>query len=192
MNRKAFLRELKGRIAALPEAERDQKLAYYAEMIDDRVEAGMAEEEAVAALGTMEEIAAEALQGAPQMRASGRRPGAWSLLIGALGSPLWVPLVAAGLLLALVGYGLLWVLAAVLYICAAAFAVGGLGALAGMAAALIRANFLQGGLYLGTACLLAGGAILLTLAANAAAVGCVRLGSRGVHRIKVMFRRKGQ
>lgn len=192
MTRKAFLRELEGRLAALSEVERDQTLAYYGEMIDDRVEAGMAEEAAVAALGTMEEIAAEALQGAPQPREMRRRLGAWSILIGVLGSPLWLPLVATGLMLALVGYALIWVLAAVLYICAAAFALGGLGLLIGVGAALIRASFLQGGLCLGAACLLAGGGILLLLAANWAAAGCVRLGIRGYYKIKGIFRRKEQ
>ena len=192
MTRKAFLRELEGRLAALSEVERDQTLAYYGEMIDDRVEAGMAEEAAVAALGTMEEIVAEALQGVPQPRAIRQRPGVWSILIGVLGSPLWLPLVAAGLLLALVGYGLIWVLAAVLYIFAAAFALGGLGLLIGVGAALIRGNFLQGGLCLGAACLLVGGGILLLLTANWAAAGCVRLGIGGYQRVNKYFRRNEQ
>lgn len=75
MNRHAFLRELEGRLAALSEAERDQTLAYYGEMIDDRIEAGMSEEAAVAALGAMEEIAAEALQGGPSCAPCGALRG---------------------------------------------------------------------------------------------------------------------
>lgn len=190
MNRHAFLRELEGRLAALSEAERDQTLAYYGEMIDDRIEAGMSEEAAVAALGAMEEIAAEALQGAPQLRSLRRAPGVWSILIGVLGSPLWLPLVATGFLLALIGYALLWVLTAVLYVCAASFAVGALGALISLFAALVRVRFIWSGMCLGLACLLAGGSILLLLAANRAAAGCVRLGTLGCRRIRKLFRRK--
>lgn len=192
MNREAFLRELEGRLAALPEGERGETLAYYGEMIDDRIEAGMREEAAVEALGAMEEIAAEALQGAPQQRIARRAPGPWSLLIGILGSPVWLPLVATGFVLALVAYILLWVAVAVLYVCAAASAVSGLGLLAGMVVSLFRLDWIRSGMCLGGTGVLVGIGILLLLAANRAASGCVRLGVRGYRKIRKSFRRKVQ
>lgn len=57
MNRQTFIRELEQRLAALPEDERTKLVDYYAEMIDDRVEEGLSEEEAVAALGDVADIA---------------------------------------------------------------------------------------------------------------------------------------
>lgn len=192
MNREAFLRELEGRLAALPEGERGETLAYYGEMIDDRIEAGMREEAAVEALGAMEEIAAEALQGAPQQRIARRAPGPWSLLIGILGSPVWLPLVATGFVLALVAYILLWVAVAVLYVCAAASAVSGLGLLAGMVVSLFRLDWIRSGMCLGGTGVLVGIGILLLLAANRAASGCVRLGVWGYRKIRKSFRRKVQ
>ena len=48
MNRKEFLRSLSRSLRGLPRAERAQSLDYYGEMIQDRMEEGLSEEEAVA------------------------------------------------------------------------------------------------------------------------------------------------
>jgi len=64
---------------------------YYDEIISDRMEDGMSEEEAVAALGDIDSIAAEIGMKKP----SGRR----FLIPMIVGSPLWVPLFAAFLIL---------------------------------------------------------------------------------------------
>ena len=69
-------------------------------MIDDRMEDGFSEEDAVKAAGTLEEIAQQAAQEAPQEtpapenahRALLCRAGKITLLV--LGAPLWLPLLA--------------------------------------------------------------------------------------------------
>lgn len=65
MNKKQFLEAIRNRIKGLPENDIDKSLDYYSEMIDDRVEDGMTEEEAVAALGTVDEIVAQILNDIP-------------------------------------------------------------------------------------------------------------------------------
>ena len=57
MNKQAFLDALYHHLKALPKAERQQHIDYYAEMIDDRMEEGLSEEEAVAGIGSVEEVA---------------------------------------------------------------------------------------------------------------------------------------
>ena len=59
MNKRAFLEELGRLTGAMPGQERQKLLDYYEEMIDDRVEEGIPEEEAVAALGDPADIARE-------------------------------------------------------------------------------------------------------------------------------------
>ena len=70
MNKQAFLKELEQLTAALTEQERARLLEYYGEMIDDRMEEGLDEAEAVAALGDAADIARqfapEARQSTPQ------------------------------------------------------------------------------------------------------------------------------
>lgn len=60
MTKSEFILSLSEALAHLPGQERSRVLEYYEEMIDDRVESGMTEEEAVAALGSIEEILKEA------------------------------------------------------------------------------------------------------------------------------------
>lgn len=57
MTKAEFLAALK---RALPEDEAEQTLAFYNEMIDDRMEDGMSEEEAVAAMGPVSQLAGRA------------------------------------------------------------------------------------------------------------------------------------
>ena len=71
MNKQAFLNELRNLTGALNEGERSKLLEYYEEMIDDRVEEGIAEEEAVAAMGSPADIAREFAPAAKQDTAKG-------------------------------------------------------------------------------------------------------------------------
>ena len=48
MNRKEFLNEVERRLHGLPAEDISKALDYFGEMIDDRTEDGMSEEEAVA------------------------------------------------------------------------------------------------------------------------------------------------
>lgn len=61
MTREAFLNDLKNALAGMKEEEIESVLAYYSEMIDDRVEAGMTEEEALNAMEPAETIASRVL-----------------------------------------------------------------------------------------------------------------------------------
>ena len=61
MEREAFLNELKAALADLTDEETESIIGYYSEMIDDRMEAGMTEEEAVKAMEPVEVIASRVL-----------------------------------------------------------------------------------------------------------------------------------
>lgn len=66
MTKQAFLDELNRLAGGLGEAERARLVDYYREMIEDRVEEGVSEEEAVAALGDPSALAAELAGAAPR------------------------------------------------------------------------------------------------------------------------------
>ena len=98
MNKKQFLAAIRNRIKGLPESDIDKSLDYYSEMIDDRVEDGMSEEEAVAALGTVDEIVAQILNDIPlpklvkeKVRPK-RSRSALEVILLVLGLPLWFSL----------------------------------------------------------------------------------------------------
>ena len=65
MKKADFFDALRRGLAGLPEADAQNVLDYYGELIDDRVDEGMDEEAAVAALGSVDELAAAVLADRP-------------------------------------------------------------------------------------------------------------------------------
>ena len=56
MNKEIFIKELKKGFKRLPGEEKRKQLSYYSELIDDMIEDGMSEAEAVARLGDVKDI----------------------------------------------------------------------------------------------------------------------------------------
>ena len=177
MNRQEFLEALASHLGALSEAERERSLAFYAEMIDDRVEGGATEEEAVAMLGPAEEIAAEILGSAPvSVKPRGRRRlRGWEIALLVIGSPVWLPLLAAAAVVALALLIVLWALVASLWAAMAGAALCVPMLLLNNILALVRGNFLRAFVSAGNACAAAGIAIFMLLGVRRATRGAVWL-----------------
>ena len=114
MNKTEFLLNLTEKLSPLPWDEIADRWDYYSEMIDDRMEEGLTEEEAVAELGTVEEIAAQILSDIPMSRLvkeiikPKRRLHAWEIVLLVLGSPIWLSLLIAVFAVGLSLYVVLW------------------------------------------------------------------------------------
>ena len=59
MTKNEFISRLRTRLSGLPKDEIEERLAFYSETIDDRIEDGLTQEEAVADLGDVDDIAAQ-------------------------------------------------------------------------------------------------------------------------------------
>lgn len=129
MTRDEFLGRLGELLSCLPAEQVEETKAFYAEAIADRMEDGMSEEEAVAAMGTPGEVAEATLDDLPAVpRAiarTRRRSTALLWVLAIVGSPVWVPLLAAFAAVAVTVYICIWVLALCVWIVAAA--LGGAG-----------------------------------------------------------------
>lgn len=111
MNKRAFIARLKARLRGLSRREVDDRISFYLEAIDDRIEEGMSEDAAVEAVGDVDVIA-------EQIRADiGAKVGddynkknwkAWEIVLVALGSPLWASLLLAALAIVLSIYIVVW------------------------------------------------------------------------------------
>lgn len=125
MNKQEFLARLGDLLACLPADKIAESQAFYAEAIDDRMEDGMTEEEAVAALGSpgaVAEAILDELPAVPRAIAKTKRRSTvllWTLAI--VGSPVWLSLAFAFALTAVLVYACIWALAACVWILAAAF-----------------------------------------------------------------------
>lgn len=96
MNKQEFLLKLGQRLSGLSDDEREEQLNFYREMIDDRMEDGLSEEEAVAAVGSIDAITGQITDDAsPAEAASKRRWKAREIVLLILGSPIWVCLLIA-------------------------------------------------------------------------------------------------
>ena len=65
MKKNEFLQELSMEILGLPQEDVEHWLEYYTEMLEDRIEEGMSEQEATAALGDPKAIARQILAQTP-------------------------------------------------------------------------------------------------------------------------------
>ena len=183
MKRVEFLEALKVRLWALPEADIQCSLDYYREMIDDRMEDGLTEEEAVAAIGNLGEIVQQILGETPRPPvvvepAKKEKPAKdntkiWLIILLILASPVLISLAASAAATVLSVYVSLWTVVIVLYAGFLALAVSSAGCIVG---SFFMVGGIAGGIVAwGAALVCAGLAILLLLLANLAAKGMVML-----------------
>lgn len=181
MNKQEFLSLLRGRLVGLPAEDLEATLSYYAEMIDDRVEDGMSEEAAVAAIGTPADIAARIIGQTPLVKIAKervrprRRLRAWEIVLLVLGSPVWLPLLLAAAIVVLALYIVLWTLVAVVWVVGAACAVGAVAGIACAVPAIFTGNVSVSLLYAGAGLALAGLSIFTYIGARAATRGTAKL-----------------
>jgi uncharacterized membrane protein len=191
MNRERFLASLRSALAGLPEGDIDGTLEYYAELIDDRAEEGVPEEEAVSALGSPEDVAREILLDLPMTKLvkakmkPKRSLRGWEIALIIIGFPLWLPLLLASGAVILAVYVSLWSIVAALFAVTLALAAGALAAAAGGFWLLRGLGGVLLGVGAGLTC--AGLAILFCLLSILAAKGMVGLGKAIWRGIKACF-----
>lgn len=121
MNKQDFLAALKGRLAGIPESDLNERLDFYAEMIDDRIEDGLSEEEAVNEIGSVDEIVEQLLGEYPLAKIvkekvkPKHRLTAWEIILIVLGSPLWLTFLGVVLTAVIAFIGVLLSIAAVFW-----------------------------------------------------------------------------
>ena len=194
MNKQEFLNLLGEGLTGLPREDAEERLAFYGEMLDDRMEEGLSEEAAVEELGPPEELVAQIVAETPlpvlvrEKMKDARRLRGWELALLILGFPLWFPLLlAAGAVLLSLSI-VLWSLIVSLIAVTLSCAVGTLGSAAGCLFYL--SNGAQTLVLLGAGLVLAGLSIFLFFACKAAVRGGARLTKALALWVKSLFLRK--
>lgn len=193
MNIEAYLEALGARLGQLPDAERAQRLDYYREMLEDGVEDGMSEAEAVARLGSAEALADQILREQPlaALMASRMRPrGGWSALtitLVVIAAPVWLPILLALAACLLSVYAAIWSVVAALFASAVGLMVGGVWAVTRVADAAGAAQLLMA---LGLGLVAAGLGTALFVGARASIRGMVALTVRVTRGVKSLLIRK--
>lgn len=188
MNKMQFLLELDKMLSQLSETEKVDWLRFYSEMIEDRMEEGLSEEEAVAAIGTVRDIAAQITADQPAGTAKKRNP--WMVLLLILGSPIWIAILASLFAVVLTLYISLWAIVISLWAVFASLAACGLAGVAGGIGFACGGHVLSGIALSGAGLVCAGLAILLFFGCRAATKGTAILGKKIFILIKKCFHKK--
>ena len=114
MNKQEFIAALRAELRGLPTQDVEDRVDFYIEMIDDRMEDGLSEDEAVFAIGSVEVIASQIIADIPFSKIAKdklipkHRLKAWEIVLLALGSPIWLSLAIAAFAVILSLYVSLW------------------------------------------------------------------------------------
>lgn len=196
MNKQDFLRALALKLQGLPQGDINKSIDYYEEMIDDRIEDGLSEQEAVAVMGSIDDIVKQIFLDTPLPRLvkSKLKPksrlGALEIILIILGFPLWFPLLISVAAVVLSVYIVLWSVVASLYAINLSVAAASVGVLALFVINLFTGKVTQGLLFLGVALICAGVAVLLFLLFGEITKGIFALTKTLLRGIKSMFIRK--
>lgn len=124
MNKVEFINALKEKLSNIPLKEVEERISFYSEMIDDKIEDGISEEDAVNQIGSVDEVINQILKEIPLSKIvnekrktiKSKQLKAWEIVLLALGSPIWISLLIAFLAILLSIYVSLW--SVVILVCA--------------------------------------------------------------------------
>ena len=198
MSKQEFLAQLRKGLAGLPQDDIEERLTFYSEIIEDRMEEGLSEEEAVSAVGSVDEIVTQVVAETPLAKIAKerikvkRRLSAGEMVLLVLGSPIWISLGIAAIAVFFSLYAVLWSLVVSLW---AVFGSLVGCAFGGIAAGIFFAcggNVLTGIAMIGSGIVCAGLSIFMFFGCKAATKGTLLLTKKMIIWIKNCFIKKGE
>lgn len=193
MTKLNFIMSLHDKLSGLPQNEIEERLNFYSEMIEDRMEEGLSEEEAVAAIGSVDEIAEQIVADTPLSKIAKekiklkRRLGAWEIILLVLGSPIWLSLLIAVFAVILSLYASWWAVIISLWSVFASLVGCALGGIASGIGFTIGISGLTGIAIIGTGLFCAGCAIFMFFGCKGATKGTFYLTKKGILALKKCF-----
>lgn len=193
MNKQEFLVKLRRGLSGLPKDDIEERLTFYSEMIDDRMEEGLSEEDAVCEIGNIDELISQIVADIPLTKlvkekiTPEKRLKAWEIVLLVLGSPIWLSLLIAFFAVVFSLYIVLWSLAISLWavfgslaVCALSCVVAGIGLICG-------GSTLSGAAVIGAGSICAGLSIFMFYGCKAATKGILILTKKFAMCIKNRF-----
>lgn len=196
MTKQAFLDRLQENLKGLPKEETDEQVAFYQEMIEDRMEDGISEEQAVEELGSVEEIAKQIIRSVPLTKiikettppTKSLKPKEWILLT--LGFPLWFPLLLSVFAVVVSVYLSLWAIIISLWAVFGSLAGCTLAGVFGGVQFLLQNNLATGLVFFAAALVCGGLSIFFFFANKATTKGSFKLTQKGWFALKCRFLKK--
>ncbi len=196
MSKQEFLAQLRKGLSGLPQEDIEESLAFYSEMIDDQMEEGLAEEEAVSAVGTVDEIVTQVVAETPFAKIakerikSKRRLSAGEIVLLTLGSPIWLSLGISAFAVILSLYISLWAVIVSLWAVFVSLAAGSIGGVLSCIIFAIDGNVASGISMLAAGIVCTGLSIFSFYGCKAATKGILILTKKMAIGIKNCFMKK--
>lgn len=209
MTKMEFLLELSEKLSRLPKEEKIERLNFYSEMIEDRMEEGLSEEEAVLAVGPIDEIgdiaASEEAEAETKEEESPKEEATpvtavetdetekkkkispWMIALLIVSAPVWLSVAVIVISAAISAYVALWSVIVSLWAAfGSALVVGVVGIIAGAGFATFGYGA-AGAATVGASLLLIGVSIVLIICTNAVTKGTAFLTKAVFKGIKKLF-----
>ena len=190
MTKQEYLSAIRGKIRKMPADDINKFMDYYSEMIDDRMEDGLSEEDAVADMDAPDDVVDQILADMPLTKLvkekikPSHRLKAWEIILLILGSPIWAPLLLTAIVLVIAMAVVILALLLSFYAIVLSMAVAGIGGLLGV---IVTQNVPAALFMLGAAFAGIGLAILFIVAVKPVTIGIFKLYKASVNGIKRMF-----
>lgn len=136
MTKLEFSDKLKQKLSLIPQIDTEERLQFYEEIIDDKIEEGLSESEAIEEIGSVDDVFLQIISDIPisnlvkEKVKPKRKLNIWAIILIVLGSPVWLPLLLSLLAVIISVYAVIWVLILSLwsvFISLCAGAIGGVG-----------------------------------------------------------------
>lgn len=196
MSKEKFLMQLQKGLTGLPQDEINERLTFYSEMIDDRIDEGLTEDEAVAEIGSVQAVVTQILADTPSTRLvkecekPKRSLKSWEILLLVLGAPLWFSLLITIFALLFAFNIVLWSLAISFWSVMVAMFFSGLGVMFSAVVIAIQESVLTGLTLFFAGMCLTGLSIFMFIGCKAATEGILYLTKKIALGIKSLFVRK--
>lgn len=195
MNKQEFLDLLCKGLSGLPKDDIEERMSFYGEIIDDRMEEGLSEEEAVSEIGEPREIVSQIIADTPltklvkEKMKPRKKLKVWEIVLLALGSPIWLSLLIAAFGVILSLYVSIWSVIISLWSVFASFAAWGLtGVVAGIGISFAAdGGLITGVAIIGTGIICAGLSIFMFYLCKIATKGVLMLTKKFALWIKNCF-----
>ncbi len=101
MKKEEFLIQLRSRLSGLPEQAVEDRVQYYGELVDHRMETGLTETDAVASIGSLDETVGQIMNEIPLTKLVKRKmeprqkTELWKVILAVVTLPIWLPLLVS-------------------------------------------------------------------------------------------------
>ena len=194
MTKPEFIAKLRAELADIPEKDAEDRIVFYSEMIDDRMEEGLSEEDAIMDVGSIDEIVSQIKMGRNTPETAENQPKRkirlWEIVLLVLGSPVWVSLLISAFAVVFSLYMVLWSVIISLWAVEVSFCGTAFGCLLSGIVFLVSENIASGIAMIGVGIFFAGLSIFFLFACKSVTNGILILTKKIALRIKKSLSKK--